>query len=156
MWTVAIAIGVLALGVVIGSWGTGLAEDRLASLGIDPISRYAIAGGVRPISVAVVLLAALGIVGIPAWQAVLAVSAAGLAVGVLAKEPLRLLGASVVVRSAGILRTGERVDLGGHTGTVVDIGRWTVTLRNNAGALVSVPLSAGLAGVVNHTRGTAA
>ncbi len=138
LWTAALTLVVLALGLALASAAATDAGDRLAALGVDPAARHALVRLVRGVVGLAAVLTALGILGVPAWEAVLAVAAVGIAAGVVLRGPIEQLAAGAMLRSAGTHRPGDHVRIGDLTGRVREIGPWTTTVEQADGAVLSV------------------
>ena len=138
-----IGAGVLALLLLVTLPLTALAE-RVATLmpaaGLVPILLRGLAGIMRVVTVALVVLATLALLP-PSWGAIVpfVLVAMAVAVGWSTRGLLGDLFAGVVLMVEHRLAPGDRVEVGQFRGRVVGLGPRTLQLRTDDGPIVSVP-----------------
>jgi len=91
---------------------------------------------------AFVVIAVLGLFGIPTASLIAVMGAAGLAVGLALQGTLSNFGAGVMLLVFRPFRVGDFVDVGGTMGTVKEIGIFTTTLSTPDNVQIVVPNAA--------------
>jgi small conductance mechanosensitive channel len=99
---------------------------------------------------AVVLLAAIGNLGIQTTSFMAILGAAGLAVGLALKDTLANIGSAVVILVFRPFKVGDYVNAGGAEGTVDKISLFTTTISPVDNRLIIVPNSAITAGNITN------
>jgi len=101
---------------------------------------------------AVILLAALGQLGIETTSFMAILGAAGLAIGLALKDTLSNIGSAVVILVFRPFKIGDYINAGGAEGTVDKISLFTTTISPVDNRLIIVPNSAITAGnIVNFS-----
>ncbi|MHC3995117.1 mechanosensitive ion channel family protein [Thiomicrolovo sp. ZZH C-3] len=101
----------------------------------------------------VVIMAALGQVGIETTSFMAVLGAAGLAVGLALKDTLANVGAAVIILIFRPFKVGDFVEAGGATGTVESISLFTTTISPVDNRTIIVPNAAITAGnIVNFSN----
>jgi len=101
---------------------------------------------------AVILLAAMGQLGIETTSFMAILGAAGLAIGLALKDTLSNIGAAVVILVFRPFKIGDYINAGGAEGTVDKISLFTTTISPVDNRLIIVPNSAITAGnIVNFS-----
>jgi len=101
---------------------------------------------------AVILLAAMGQLGIETTSFMAILGAAGLAIGLALKDTLSNIGAAVVILVFRPFKVGDYINAGGAEGTVDKISLFTTTISPVDNRLIIVPNSAITAGnIVNFS-----
>jgi len=101
---------------------------------------------------AVILLAALGQIGIQTTSFMAILGAAGLAIGLALKDTLSNIGAAVVILVFRPFKVGDYINAGGAEGTVDKISLFTTTISPVDNRLIIVPNSAiTLGNIVNFS-----
>jgi small conductance mechanosensitive channel len=90
---------------------------------------------------AFVIIAVLGLFGIPTASFIAVLGAAGLAVGLALQGTLSNFAAGVMLLTFRPFRVGDYVDAGGTAGTVAAIGVFTTTLNTPDNVQITVPNS---------------
>ena len=99
---------------------------------------------------AVVLLAAIGNLGIQTTSFMAILGAAGLAVGLALKDTLANVGSAVVILIFRPFKVGDYINAGGAEGTVDKISLFTTTISPVDNRLIIVPNSAITAGNITN------
>ena len=99
---------------------------------------------------AVVLLAAIGNLGIQTTSFMAILGAAGLAVGLALKDTLANIGSAVIILVFRPFKVGDYVNAGGAEGTVDKISLFTTTISPVDNRLIIVPNSAITAGNITN------
>ncbi len=99
---------------------------------------------------AVVILAAIGNLGIQTTSFMAILGAAGLAVGLALKDTLANIGSAVVILVFRPFKVGDYVNAGGAEGTVDKISLFTTTISPVDNRLIIVPNSAITAGNITN------
>lgn len=103
--------------------------------------------------IAFTLIAALGRIGVQTASVIAVLGAAGLALALALQGSLSNLAAGVLLVTFRPFRTGEFVDLGSVTGTVLTVQLFSSTLRSSDGKIVVVPNGKIINGnIVNFSR----
>jgi len=101
---------------------------------------------------AVILLAAMGQLGIETTSFMAILGAAGLAIGLALKDTLSNIGSAVVILVFRPFKVGDYINAGGAEGTVDKISLFTTTISPVDNRLIIVPNSAITAGnIVNFS-----
>lgn len=136
------ALGALAV-LVIGIWVARRVRDGLrASLGrggLDPILVPFAATLVYWGLMAFVLIAVLGIFGVPTASFIAVVGAAGLAVGLALQGTLSNFASGVMILIFRPFQAGHWVEVAGVAGTVKEIGIFSTVLASGDNVKVVVP-----------------
>ncbi|MCK8158050.1 mechanosensitive ion channel, partial [Erwinia amylovora] len=98
-----------------------------------------LSGLVRYGVIAFTLIAALGREAVQTASVIAALAAAGFAIALALQGSLSNLAAGVLLVTFRPFRAGEFVDLGGVSGTVLQVHIFSTTLRSADGKIVVVP-----------------
>ncbi|XRX42729.1 MAG: small-conductance mechanosensitive channel MscS [Buchnera aphidicola (Eriosoma harunire)] len=108
---------------------------------------------VRYIIIAFTLIAALGRIGVQTTSVIAILGAASMAIGLALQGSLSNFAAGVLLVALRPFRTGEYVDLGTVSGTVLNVHIFYTTLRTLDGKLVVVPNGKIISGnIINYSR----
>lgn len=149
----AAAIVIIVVGLVIARIVSHMVQRVLLAHSVDhtvadflsSISRYAV--------IAFAIIAALGRVGVQTASIIAVLGAAGLAVGLALQGSLSNLAAGVLLVTFRPFRIGEFVDLGGVSGSVLNVQIFSTTLRTADGKVVVVPNGKIIANnIINFSR----
>ncbi len=135
-------IGALAV-LLIGRWLAGsirsLTRRALDRTGIDPTLVPFITSTVYYAILTFVIIAVLGLFGIPTASFIAVLGAAGLAVGLAVQGTLANFAAGVMLLLFRPFRIGDYVEVGGTAGSVAAIGIFTTTLNTPDNVRIVVP-----------------
>lgn len=107
----------------------------------------------RYIIITFTLIAALGRIGVQTTSVIAILGAAGMAIGLALQGSLSNFAAGVLLVTLRPLKTGEYVDLGSVSGTVLNIHIFYTTLRTLDGKIVVVPNNKIISGnIINYSR----
>lgn len=147
------AIAIIIIGMMAARIISGTVNRLLVTRKIDPTVADFLAGLVRYGIIAFTLIAALGRVGVQTASVIAALAAAGFAFALALQGSLSNLAAGVLLVTFRPFRAGEFVDLGGVTGTVLNVQIFSTTLRSADGKIVVVPNGKIIAGnIINYSR----
>ena len=116
------AILVLIVGRVVAGWGRRAARKGLGHANLDPTLVPFISGLAYWLIMVFVVLAVLGLFGIPTASFVAVLGAAGLAVGLAMQGTLSNFAAGVMLLIFRPFRVGDLVEVAGTLGIVKEIG----------------------------------
>ncbi|WP_455811214.1 small-conductance mechanosensitive channel MscS [Pseudomonas graminis] len=147
------AIAIIIIGMIAARFISGTVNKLLVTRKIDPTVADFLSGLVRYGIIAFTLIAALGRVGVQTASVIAALAAAGFAFALALQGSLSNLAAGVLLVTFRPFRAGEFVDLGGVTGTVLNVQIFSTTLRSADGKIVVVPNGKIIAGnIINFSR----
>ncbi|MFK8259750.1 small-conductance mechanosensitive channel MscS [Erwinia sp. AnSW2-5] len=147
------AIAIIIIGMIAARLISGTVNKLLVARKIDPTVADFLSGLVRYGIIAFTLIAALGRVGVQTASVIAALAAAGFAFALALQGSLSNLAAGVLLVTFRPFRAGEFVDLGGVTGTVLNVQIFSTTLRSADGKIVVVPNGKIIAGnIINFSR----
>lgn len=136
------ALAVLTVGVWLSSWlarQVGNIFEREPR--IDPMLRGVLKAVVRYAVLIIVLVAALGQLGVQTTSILAALGAAGLAIGLALQGTLSNIAAGMMLLWLRPYRIGDYIDAGGVAGTVKDVGLFATELHSWDGIYQFVPNS---------------
>jgi small conductance mechanosensitive channel len=135
------AIAVLILGRIVAGMMRGWIRRLLKKRNTDETLIPFVSSLVYYLLIAFVVIAVLGIFGIPTASFVAVLGAAGLAVGLALQGTLSSFAAGVLLLIFRPFRVGDFVEAGGSTGTVQEIGIFTTTISTPDNVKEIVPNS---------------
>ncbi|WP_343188993.1 small-conductance mechanosensitive channel MscS [Buchnera aphidicola (Chaitoregma tattakana)] len=108
---------------------------------------------IRYIIITFSLIAALGCIGVQTTSVIAILGATGMAIGLALQGSLSNFAAGVLLVTLRPLKTGEYVDLGSASGTVLNIHIFYTTLRTLDGKIAIVPNGKIVSGnIINYSR----
>lgn len=148
-WTVAFlprlvtALLILIIGFIIAGWAGHAAKGLVSrSKHVDPTIRPVVGAVVRYGIIILVLVAALGQMGVQTASLLALLGAAGLAIGLALQGTLSNIAAGIMLLWLRPFRTGDYIEVdGGVSGTVTDMGLFTCELKTFDGIYVFAPNS---------------
>ena len=145
-WAATVVPNVLAslLLLVVGWWLAGWAQRALSRLldhqtRIDATLRGVIASLVRYTILILVLVAALGQLGIQTTSVLAALGAIGLAIGLALQGTLANVAAGMMLLWLRPFKVGDYIEAGGIAGTLQDVGIFACEIRTWDGIFQFVP-----------------
>ena len=135
------ALAVFIIGKMVASWLRRLTRRGLERGKTDPTLVPFISSLVYYLALAFVVIAVLGIFGIPTASLVAVLGAAGLAVGLALQGTLSNFAAGVMLLIFRPFKLGDFVDAGGAVGVIDSVGIFSTTLRSPDNVLITVPNS---------------
>jgi small conductance mechanosensitive channel len=130
---------------IIGSWLAGLVRKMLLRVmgarGLDPTFSGYLANVVHGILIVMVVISAMGQVGIPTAQFAALIAAAGLAIGLALQGNLSNFASGFLLVFFRPFKRGDYLTAGGAEGSVEEIGIFTTTLHTLDNRKVVVPNS---------------
>lgn len=143
LWTGRVLAALLVFWI--GKWLVGkvadLIERAIARTGRDPLLAGFMRNLVLGLGVAVVLIAALDLVGIPNASLLTALGAAGLAIGLALQGSLSNLASGVLLIVFRPFRIGDVVEVAGQSGSVEQVSLLFTVLRTGDNRQVTLPNS---------------
>ncbi|UFS62450.1 mechanosensitive ion channel [Sulfurimonas sp. HSL-3221] len=128
-------------------------NKAMSKYGVDETLTKFISSSVYFVLLVVVIMAALGQLGIETTSFMAILGAAGLAVGLALKDTLANVGAAVIILIFRPFKVGDFVEAGGATGTVESISLFTTTISPVDNRTIIVPNAAITAGnIVNFSN----
>ncbi len=135
------AIAVLIIGRIVAGMMRGWTRRLLKKRNTDETLVPFFSSIVYYLAIAFVVIAVLGIFGIPTASFVAVLGAAGLAVGLALQGTLSSFAAGVMLLVFRPFKKGDLVEAGGTTGVVQEIGLFTTLLRTPDNVKKIVPNS---------------
>jgi small conductance mechanosensitive channel len=144
------ALAVLFIGrLVAGSLRKGL-KRLLVKSGVDQTLVPFLSSLAYYLAMTFVVIAVLGLFGIPTASLIAVLGAAGLAVGLALQGTLSNFAAGVMLLVFRPFRVGDRIETAGATGDVESIGIFTTTLNTPDNVRVIVPNSEAAGGIIKN------
>jgi len=150
------AIVILISGMFISKIISNGVNQVLITRNIDVTIAGFLSALMRYIIITFTLIAALGRIGVQTTSVIAILGAAGMAIGLALQGSLSNFAAGVLLVTLRPLKTGEYVDLGTVSGTVLNIHIFYTTLRTLDGKIVVVPNNKIISGnIINYSRESA-
>ncbi|PPI88441.1 mechanosensitive ion channel protein MscS [Candidatus Pantoea edessiphila] len=147
------AIIIIIIGVIVSRILSNGIRHILLIRNIDVTIADFLTGLIKYSVIACVISAALGRVGIQSTSIITVLGAASLAIGLALQGSLSNLAAGVLLITFYPFRSGEFVDIGGVTGTIVNIQIFSTTLKSSDGKIIILPNSKIISSVIiNFSR----
>lgn len=148
-WTLAFlpklvtALLILVVGFYVAGWASRAAKNLVSrSKNVDDTLRPVIGAVVRYGIIILVLVAALGQMGVQTASLLAVLGAAGLAIGLALQGTLSNIAAGIMLLWLRPFRVGDYIEVdGGISGTVTDAGLFTCELKTWDGIFVFAPNS---------------
>ena len=151
-WTgnIVAALAIFVIGRLIASWLSRWLMVAMQRVGLDQtLARFF--GSLTYIAlVALVVLTAVGTLGVPTTNFLAIVGAAGLAVGLALKDSLSNFSSGVMLVFFRPFRVGDMIKAAGVEGTVETIGIFSTVVKTADNAVVTVPNSLIYAGTITN------
>ncbi len=149
---VALAAAILYLGRWVAKYVTDITRELLEKRGVDPVLATFGANVVYVGLLAVVIIAALGQVGIQTTSMIAILGAAGLAVALAFQGSLSNLASGILLVSFKPFAIGDFVEAGGTDGVVEKIEIFTTQIRTGDNKTVIIPNSVITGGsIINYS-----
>ena len=133
------AIVVLLIGRMIASWGRKFTSRALERAGVDETVAPFAAKLVYFLIMVFVLLAVLGLFGIPTTSIIAVLGAASLAVGLALQGTLSNFAAGVMLLLFRPFDVDDYIEVAGHAGTVKTVGVFATTLNTLDNVQITIP-----------------
>ncbi|XBC42695.1 MAG: small-conductance mechanosensitive channel MscS [Buchnera aphidicola (Kaburagia rhusicola ensigallis)] len=147
------AIIILIVGFFIAKIVSNIINKVLITRNIDSTISGFLAALARYIIITLTLITSLGCIGVQTTSVIAILGAAGMAVGLALQGSLSNFAAGVLLVILRPLRTGEYVNLGNISGTVLNIHIFYTTLRTLDGKMVVIPNGKIISGnIINYSR----
>lgn len=135
------AVALLVVGRIAAGWVRRIARRGLERAEVDATLVPFVAKLVYYFVLLIVVIAVLGVFGVQTASLVAVLGAAGLAVGLALQGTLSNFAAGIMLLIFRPFKVGDVVDVGGTTGSVVEIGVFATTLRSPDNIMIVVPNS---------------
>jgi small conductance mechanosensitive channel len=148
------AAAVLIAGIIAVGWLDRALRGMLARMHhVDSTLKPILVSVVRYAALILVAIVALGQIGIQTTSLLAVIGAAGLAIGLALQGTLSNIAAGIMLLWLRPFRVGDFIEVGGHSGTVEEIGLFVCQLRTYDGLFLFMPNSAiWNAALKNYTR----
>ncbi|MFV0575002.1 MAG: small-conductance mechanosensitive channel MscS [Vibrio sp.] len=147
------ALVILFIGNIIVKTISNSVSKVLEKKQMDPAVIHFVGSLVRYVLFVIVLIAALGRVGVETASVVAVIGAAGLAVGLALQGSLSNFAAGVLIVAFRPFKAGDYVEIGGVAGSVEAIQIFQTVLTTPDNKMIVVPNSAVIGGaIVNYSR----
>jgi len=152
-WLLVKIVAIMFVGGVIGSWLSGIVSVALERRGADPAIRRLLSNATQPLILVIAGVAAAQLLGLDLTAAVAVLGAVSLAIGMALKSTLSNVASGGILLTTRPIKEGEFVQVAGQSGTVIEQGLYTTTIRSADGVLTTVPNDLVLAAPVhNYSR----
>ncbi|MFC3656743.1 mechanosensitive ion channel [Xanthomonas hyacinthi] len=115
---IAAALAVLLVGLWLSRWLANLLPKAMGRVGVDMMLTSFLRNVAYAVGIVVVVIAALGTVGVNTASLLAVIGAAGLAIGLALKDSLSNIASGVMLVTLRPFRVGDVVTIAGQTGTV--------------------------------------
>ena len=136
------AIVVLIVGRIVAGWFRSTVRRVLQKSNVDETLAPFLSSLVYYMIIAFVIIAVLGLFGVPTASFIAVLGAAGLAIGFALQGTLGNFAAGVMLLVFRPFRIGDYIDAGGAAGTVSEISIFTTTLNTPDNVRITIPNSA--------------
>ncbi len=147
------AILVFWIGRMVANWLSGVAEKAMGRSSMDETLAGFLASVIRTILLALVIIAALGTMGIETTSFAAILAAAGLAVGFALQGTLANFASGVMLLLFKPYKIGDLVEVGGVLGVVDDLQVFNTILSTPESKQVIMPNSLVTAGPITNLSG---
>ncbi len=138
---VAGALVVLFVGWIFANWAKRFTRKALGRSAVDPILAPFLAGLVHVALIAMVAVAAISTLGVPTTSFVAVLGAAGLAIALAFQGTFSNFASGVMLLTFRPFKVGDFVEVGGHAGSVKEVGVFTCMLTTPDNVQIRVPNS---------------
>ncbi|CAL4323827.1 Small-conductance mechanosensitive channel [Buchnera aphidicola (Thelaxes suberi)] len=143
--------------LITGSFLSGSCSEGINNIFSDKQIDSTITGFVSTLSkyviITITLIITLGCLGVQTNSVIAILGAAGMAIGLALQGSLSNFAAGVMLVTLRPLKTGEYIDLGGVSGTVMSIHIFYTTLKTLDGKIIVVPNGKIISGnIINYSR----
>lgn len=136
------ALAILIVGWMIAGWVRSTVNRALGKIpNMDGTLRPFLANLVRWIVLAFVIVAVLNQFGVETTSMIAVLGAAGLAIGLALQGTLSNVASGVMLLVLRPFKTGDFIDAGGLSGTVIEIGLFTSEIKTGDGVYIMAPNS---------------
>ncbi|MBD3800141.1 MAG: mechanosensitive ion channel [Campylobacterales bacterium] len=147
------ALLIFLIGKRVAKGLVNVTNKAMAKYGVDETLTKFVSSSAYFALLVVVIMAALGQLGIETTSFIAIIGAAGLAVGLALKDTLANVGAAIIILIFRPFKVGDFVEAGGATGTVESISLFTTTISPADNRTIIVPNAAITAGnIVNFSH----
>lgn len=142
-WTpkVVAAFAVVAFGWVFAGWTRRVSRRMLKASPIDDILIPFLSGIIHVMVVAMIAVAAMGVLGVNTASFVAVLGAAGLAIALAFQGTFSNFAAGIMLLTFRPFEVGHAVEVGGDTGVVKEVGIFSCILNTGDNVQIRVPNS---------------
>jgi len=144
------AIAIFVIGRWVAKAFANVARKAMRRVGADPILENFLYNIFYTVSLIVVVIAALGQVGVQTTSFIAMLGAAGLAIGLALQGSLSNFAAGVLIVILRPYRTGDFVEAGGVSGTVTEVQIFSTVLTTPDNKRIIIPNSQINSGVITN------
>lgn len=149
---VSLAAVIFIVGWLASKWANGLALKGLRKAKVDEALARFLSSMTQYLVLAATVITALGRVGVETTSLVAILASAGLAVGLALQGSLANFSSGVMILFFRPFTLGDKVNAGGHTGVIDDIGIFASTMLTPDNEKIIIPNSAITGGsITNYT-----
>ncbi len=138
---VAGAFVVLAVGWIFANWAKSFTVRAMGRTHVDPLLVPYVAGVVHVGLIAMIALAAANTLGVSTTSFVTVLGAAGLAIALAFQGTFSNFAAGIMLLTFRPFRVGDYVEVGGHGGSVKEVGIFSCMLATPDNVQIRVPNS---------------
>lgn len=152
----ALAIAIFIIGRWVAGWITGMVRKALAKTEMEDTLERFLCNIVYTVLLAVVVIAAIGQLGVQTTSILAIFGAAGLAVGLALQGSLSNFAAGVLIVAFRPYKVGDFIEAGGEAGTVDEVQIFTTVLKSPDNKKIIVPNAQIMDGTITNysTLGT--
>ena len=133
------ALLIFIIGRIVVRWVTNLIKKGMTKGNTDPMVAGFVGNLLYGVGVTVVIIAALGEMGVETTSAVAVLGAAGLAVGFALQDSLGNFASGVMILVFKPFKKGDFVEAGGASGVIEDIAIFATTMKTGDNKKIIVP-----------------
>jgi small conductance mechanosensitive channel len=149
------ALVILAIGLRLAKWVTGLAERALSRSNVEPTAVQFLRKVAHVALLVLLALTVLSVFEVPMTSAFAVLGAAGLAIGLALKDSLSNIASGVMLVTLKPFRVGDTVTINNQTGSVEEISIFQTRLRGGDNQTIVLPNSLVTSdSIINLTPGT--
>jgi len=151
-----LAVVIFIVGRWIAQWVTSMVGKALAKTDMEDTLERFLCNIVYTALLAVVVIAAIGQLGVETTSVLAIFGAAGLAVGLALQGSLSNFAAGVLIVAFRPYKVGDFIEAGGEAGTVVEVQIFTTVLNSGDNKKIIVPNAQVMSGTITNysTNGT--
>lgn len=147
-----LAVIIFVVGWIASKWANSLTVKGLRKAKVDEALARFLSSMAQYLVLAATVITALGKVGVQTTSLVAILASAGLAVGLALQGSLANFSSGVMILFFRPFTLGDKVNAGGHTGVVEDIGMFASTMLTPDNEKIIIPNSAITGGsITNYT-----
>ncbi len=139
LWLVVKALLVLLAGLLLTKWLLKFSKTCLGKSKVSVTLHAFILSCIKIVCYVFLIVIALSMLGIPTTSLVTAIGTAGVAIGLALKDSLSNFASGVLILANAPFKVGDFVDIGGQSGSVMEIGLMTTKLKTFDNRHIIIP-----------------